>query len=153
MLKLDLSEQRRQHLMRGFLELRPWPDAPAVLTALHDAGIRLVLLSNFTQTMLNTAVSSSGLQRLFEPHLSTDRVRAYKPHPRAYRMAIDALKLRREEILFAAFGGWDAAGAKAFGFPTFWVNRMESPIEELGSAPDAMGTNLNDLASFVLRRA
>jgi 2-haloacid dehalogenase len=46
-------------------------------------------------------------------------------------MAVDAPKLRREEILFAAFGGWDAAGAKAFGFPTFWVNRMGSPLEEL----------------------
>jgi 2-haloacid dehalogenase len=152
LLKLELSEQRRQRLMRGFLELRPWPEAPAALATLHDAGIRLVLLSNFTPAMLNTAVSSSGLQKLFEPHLSTDSVRAYKPAPRAYRMAVTALKLRREEIVFAAFGGWDAAGAKAFGFPTFWVNRMESPIEELGSAPDAIGTNLNDLANFVLRR-
>jgi 2-haloacid dehalogenase len=150
-LKLELTDQQRQLLMRCFLELRPWPDAPAALNALHDAGIRLVLLSNFTHAMLNTAVSSSGLQMLFEPHLSTDRVRAYKPDLRAYRMAIDELKLRRDEIIFAAFAGWDAAGAKAFGFPTFWVNRMESPLEELGSMPDAIGANLNDLASFVLR--
>jgi 2-haloacid dehalogenase len=48
-------------------------------------------------------------------HPSTDMVRAYKPDPRAYRMAIDGLKLQREEIAFAAFGGWDAAGAKVFG--------------------------------------
>jgi 2-haloacid dehalogenase len=151
MLNIALNEQRRQHLMRCFLELRPWPDAPAALTALHDAGIRLVFLSNLTQAMLNTAVSSSGLQKLFEPHLSTDRVRAYKPDPRAYRMAVDALKLRNDEIIFAAFGGWDAAGAKAFGFTTYWVNRMDSPLEELGSAPDGIGPNLNHLASFVLR--
>jgi 2-haloacid dehalogenase len=135
--------------MAGFLELSPWPDAPAVLDALRRTGIRLVLLSNFTQAMLHSAVSSAGLQRLFEPHLSTDRVRAYKPDPRAYRMAIDALRLRRAAILFAAFAGWDAAGAKAFGFPTFWLNRMASPIEELGSVPDGVGANLNDLIRFV----
>jgi len=150
LLKIELSMQARQKLMRGFLELRPWAEAPAALQALRDAGIRLVLLSNFTSAMLHTAVASAGLEALFEPHLSTDRVRAYKPDPRAYRMAVDALKLRRDEIVFAAFGGWDAAGAKTFGFPTFWVNRMSSPIEELGSAPDGTGTNLNDLASFVL---
>ena len=31
LLKLELTEGRRQHLMRSFLELRPWPDAPAAL--------------------------------------------------------------------------------------------------------------------------
>lgn len=150
MMKLELTVQRRNHLMRGFSELRPWPDARAALNVLHARGIRLVFLSNFTQAMLNTAVSGSGMQGIFEPHLSTDRVRAYKPHPRAYRMAVDALGLRPEEIVFAAFAGWDAAGAKAFGFPTFWVNRMDVPLEELGSSPDGIGATLHDLASFLL---
>jgi 2-haloacid dehalogenase len=47
-------------------------------------------------------------------------------------MAVDAQKLRRDEIVFGAFAGWDAAGAKAFGYPTFWVNRMKQPVKELG---------------------
>jgi 2-haloacid dehalogenase len=151
LLDLKLTHQGRQDLMAAFLELRPWPDAPAALEALRRRGIRLVLLSNFTPRMLHNAVSNAGLERLFEPHLSTDRVRAYKPDPRAYGMALKALGLRREAILFAAFAGWDAAGAKAFGFPTFWLNRMASPLEELGSAPDGVGADLNDLAGFVLR--
>jgi 2-haloacid dehalogenase len=58
--------------------------------------------------------------------------------------------LAREKIAFAAFGGWDAAGAKSFGYPTFWVNRANLPVEELGVAPDATGANLSDLANFVL---
>jgi 2-haloacid dehalogenase len=41
------------------------------------------------------------------------------------------------------------AGAKWFGYPTFWVNRLNLPGEELGIAPDAVGGNLNDLVSFV----
>ena len=64
-------------------------------------------------------------------------------------MAIDAFKLKREEILFAAFAGWDAAGAKWFGYPTFWVNRLNLPGEELGVTPDATGQDLTDLVSFV----
>jgi 2-haloacid dehalogenase len=93
------------------------------------------------------------LQGLFEPHLSTDRVRVFKPDPRAYHMAVDALNLRRDEIVFAAFAGWDAAGAKAFGFPTFWVNRTNQPVEELGFPPDAIGHDMDDLARFVIGEA
>jgi 2-haloacid dehalogenase len=37
-----------------------------------------------------------------EPHLSTDRVKAFKPDPRAYQMGVDAFKLKKEEIAFAA---------------------------------------------------
>ena len=66
-------------------------------------------------------------------------------------MGIDAFGLSREEILFAAFGGWDAAGARSFGYPTFWVNRLNLPSEELGIAPDAIGADLRDLVRFLSR--
>ncbi len=99
--------------------------------------------------MLDAAVRNSGLQGIFEPYLGIDRVRDHKPDPRAYRMALDALGLKREEMAFATLGGWDAAGAKAFGYPTFWVNRMGLPVEGLGFAPDASGPTLRELANFV----
>jgi 2-haloacid dehalogenase len=50
-----------------------------------------------------------------------------------------------------AFAGWDAVGAKSFGYPTFWVNRLGLPPEELGVQPDAIGANLTDLLTFVGR--
>ena len=53
-------------------------------------------------------------------------------------------------IAFAAFAGWDAAGAKWFGYPTFWVNRSNTPVEELGVVPDGVGTGMADLVKFVL---
>ena len=56
---------------------------------------------------------------------------------------------RSEAIAFAAFGGWDAAGAKAFGYPTFWVNRLGLPVEQLGVQPDGIGASLEDLVRFV----
>ena len=149
-LALDLSIEKRHRLLHSFWEFKPWPDALAALQRLKTAGLRVVFLSNFTAAMLTSAVQSCGLQGLFEPHLSTDRVRVFKPDPRAYHMAVDALRLRRDEVVFGAFAGWDAAGAKAFGYPTFWVNRMKQPVEELGFPPDAAGHDLNELASFVI---
>jgi len=60
-------------------------------------------------------------------------------------------QLSREEILFVAFGGWDAAGAKSFGYPTYWANRMTAPAEQLGAIPDYISDNLKDLLPYVFR--
>ena len=148
-LGLELTREKRRQLMGAYLELRAWPEVPDALRALKSAGLRLAFLSNATPQILNAGVSNSGLEGIFDFVLSTDQIRSYKPDQRAYRMAVDAFGLTRVEILFVAFAGWDVAGAKWFGYPTFWVNRLNSPGEELGVTPDAIGGNLNDLVSFV----
>lgn len=150
LLKLELSLEKRNQLMEAYLNLKPWPDVLPALKLLRNAGIRLAILSNFTPGMLASGIKNSGLQDTFEAVLSTDQVKTFKPDPRAYQMGVDSLKLKREEIAFAAFAGWDAAGAKWFGYPTFWVNRLTLPVEELQVVPDAVGNNLYDLAKFVL---
>ena len=121
-------------LMQAYLGLKAWPDVPSALRALRETGSRLAFLSNMTTQILEAGIKNAGLEGVFEHVLSTDQIRAYKPAPRAYQMAIDAFKLQREDILFVAFAGWDAAGAKWFGYPTFWVNRLNLPAEELGAA-------------------
>lgn len=149
LLQLELTPEKQARLMHAYLELVAWPDVPPAIRALDEAGIRLALLSNMTAKMLQTGLQNAGLEGSFEQILSTDRIRAYKPDPRAYQAAIDGLNLRRDEILFAAYAGWDAAGAKWFGYPTFWVNRLNLPREELGVLPDATGRDLADLVRFV----
>lgn len=149
LLKLDPGADTHDRLMRAILDMKAWPDAAAALKSLKQSDLQLAFLANPTESMLDTWISNSGLQGIFAPHLSTDRVRAFKPDPRAYQMGPDVLGLRVQEIAFAAFGGWDAAGAKTFGYPTFWVNRTGMPIEELGIEPDGIGTNLEELANFV----
>jgi 2-haloacid dehalogenase len=152
LLKLDLTPEKRQRLMNAYLELKAWPDVQPALQSLKAAGLRLAFLSNATAKMLNAGIANSGLANLFEQVLSTDRIKTYKPDPRAYQMAIDAFGLKREAILFVAFAGWDAAGAKTFGYPTFWVNRLDQPAERLGVSPDGVGKNLDDLVGFVKAR-
>lgn len=147
--KTDLPADKRDRLMQAYLGLKAYPDVLPGLNALRSAGIRLAFLSNFSKQMLDAAVASAGLEGLFEEHLTTDRVRAFKPDPRSYQMGIDGFGLQRAEIVFAAFGGWDAAGAKSFGYRTFWANRQHVPVEELGVRPDAIGDTLQDLVSFV----
>ena len=151
-LKLELTKTDSDQLMQSYLELKAWPDAPAALKQLKASGLRMAFLSNFTASMLDQAVKNSGLVGIFDDHLSTDRVRVFKPDPQAYRMGMNEFGLRKEEIAFAAFGGWDAVGAKWFGYPTFWVNRAHAAAEELGTVPEGVGKDMNDLAKFVEAR-
>jgi 2-haloacid dehalogenase len=150
-LHLDFDATQRDQVMQSFLSLKAWPDVRPALVALRDAGVRLALLSNFTERMLVAASSSAGIADLLEPPLSTDRVRFYKPHPRAYQIGTDAFGLARENIGFAAYGGWDAAGARAFGYPTFWVNRDQQADERLGAMPNAQGKTFEALVAWALR--
>jgi len=148
-LHLDLDVAKRAQLMHRYLDIKAWPDAAPALGSLKDSNMRLAFLSNMTAPMLRAGIDNSGLNGLFDHVLSTDPIRSYKPDPRAYRLAMDAFELPREEILFVAFAGWDAAGAKWFGYPTFWVNRLNAPEEELGTSADGTGRDLTDLVSFV----
>jgi 2-haloacid dehalogenase len=149
-LHLELPADKKRQLVSSYSNLRVWPDVVAGITALHAAGVRLAFLSNMTYSMLHEGIASAGLENKFEAILSSDQIRSYKPDPRTYQLAVDRLQLRREEILFVAFAGWDVAGAKWFGYPTYWVNRLDSPMEELGVEADASGPDLQALVRFVL---
>jgi 2-haloacid dehalogenase len=138
--------------MNAFLALDAWPDVRPAFTALREAGIRLALLANLSDRVMLAGLRNARLGELMEAPLSTDRVRVYKPHPRAYQMGPDAFGLPAERIGFVAFGGWDAAGAKAFGHPVFWANRAAQAGEELGLEVDAEGRSFEALLPWVLHR-
>lgn len=149
-LDLATNAAARDRLMEAWLQLKAWPDVRPALESLRAGGIRMAFLSNFTARMLDAGVANAELGGFFSEHLSTDRVRAYKPDPRAYAMALKAFGLPREQIGFAAFAGWDAAGAKWFGFPTIWVNRAAAPPEQFDVHPDMEVRGLQELARAVL---
>jgi 2-haloacid dehalogenase len=62
-----------------------------------------------------------------------------------YRIAEEALGVPRALVGFVSSNGWDAAGAKAFGFRAYWVNRGGAPVERLGVRPDAIVSDLAGL--------
>jgi 2-haloacid dehalogenase len=147
--KIELSESARRTLLAACAELEPWPDTRAALEAWKRAGLRLAPLSNYTPRMLAHLLAHAGLTELFDAQLSSDAARTFKPDPRAYALGPAELGLPREQIAFTAFGGWDAAGAKWFGFPTFWLNRLGVPQEALAPGPDRTGSTLAELDEFV----
>ncbi|HEY6975790.1 MAG TPA: haloacid dehalogenase type II [Chitinophagaceae bacterium] len=144
-----LSNQNKKELMEQYFRLNTWTDVLPALEALKQNGIRLSFLSNMTREMLDSCIRYSKTENYFECVISTDSAKTYKPSPIAYQLGIDTLKLKKEEILFVAFAGWDASGAKWFGYPAFWLNRLSVPPEELNTIPDGIGKSMNDLADFI----
>lgn len=148
-MKLDLSPEARRRLLNAYLTLKPWPDAAEALHRLRASGIRIISIANFSAKMLRSNAEGGGMADLFDELLSTEVNGTYKPDPRAYQLGMERLKLKKQEIVFAAFGGWDAYGAKRFGYPTYWVNRFGLPAEELGIEADGTSTNMDGLLTVV----
>jgi 2-haloacid dehalogenase len=139
----EITDEKRARLRDAFLKLRAWPDVADALHALKAKGIKLAFLSNMTADMLNSGLANSGLEGVLDHVLSTDGIRTYKPDPRAYQLGVDAFKFPKEQIMFVAFAGWDAAGAQWFGYPTLWINRLNAEPEILDAerAPKVQGLN------------
>jgi 2-haloacid dehalogenase len=148
-MQLELTQAQRQDFLNMYRTLPLWPDVSETLEEIRSRGIRLAFLSNFSAAMLDSNLASAKLKGYFEPHLTTDLVKAFKPSPLAYGMGPNGFGLERDEIAFAAFGGWDAVGAKWFGYPTVWVNRTKVNLERLDAQPDAIVTNLKGVLDFV----
>lgn len=148
-MRLELTAENRRRLLDAYLHLALWPDTVDALRRLKASGVRVITIANFSPAMLRANAENAGIAGFFDALVSTDANHTYKPDPRAYRLGIERLHLAQPDILFAAFGGWDAAGAKSFGYPTFWVNRFGQPYEELGIRPDATSVNLDGLLGYV----
>jgi 2-haloacid dehalogenase len=146
-LTLPCSDAQSAALMDAYRTLKPYPEVRAALTQL--AGRRLAILSNGAPEMLSAVVQAGDLQGYFHVVLSVHDVGIYKPDPRVYQLAVDRLGIARERIGFVSSNGWDAAGAAAFGFTVYWINRLGAPVEHLPAKPEAVIRDLSELPSLL----
>jgi 2-haloacid dehalogenase len=98
-------------------------------------------------------VGAAGLASAFDAVISVEAARQFKTAPAAYEQIFSALDVDRNEVLFVSSNGWDACGAKWFGYVSFWVNRARAPAERLGVAPDGEGRSLMAAADLYLQWA
>lgn len=148
---LPCTQQTHQTLNLAYRNLQPFDDAIIALTLIKKVHphLKLAILSNGAPEMLNAVVRHNRLESIFDEILSVDAVGIFKPDPRVYQLAVDRLQVPSSQIGFISSNGWDAVGAKAFGFSVFWVNRLAMPVEELGVASDHTITTLQQLPALL----
>ena len=109
-------------LVRRWAESEPWPDVPAVLARLGP--YTRFIVTNCSDRLGALAAARAGT---FDLVMTAERAGAYKPDPRPYRAALDALTLHRKRVLFVAGSAHDVGGASRAGMDVYWANRGRVP--------------------------
>jgi 2-haloalkanoic acid dehalogenase type II len=119
---VGLERARADDLLRRWGEAAPWPDVPGVLPRL--GSYTRFIVTNCSERLGALAAARAGT---FDLVMTAERAGAYKPDPRPYREALDALTLHRKRVLFVAGSAHDVGGASRAGMDVYWANRGRVP--------------------------
>lgn len=133
-------------LLDAYKKLGAYPDSRAALEGLRAKGMKTAILSNGSTDMLTSAVEAAKLKDVLDFVLSVDEVEGFKPGLEVYDLAIDAMEVKADEVVFVSSNRWDVAGARNAGFKPIWVNRAGNPNEYPGFDPVQVVKSLSEIA-------
>lgn len=142
--EVGLPATLADRLIEHYGELAPWPEVTQVLGAL-EGQIPLAVVTNCSEALAGVVAARTGIG--FAAVVSAERAGFYKPHPRPYRLALEALGATPETSLFVAGSAYDLYGASAIAMPVYWHNRIG-----LEAPPDAPAPIARHDSLFPLRR-
>jgi 2-haloacid dehalogenase len=118
--RIGLSPDRAPELVARLAELRPWPEAPAVLAQLRPT-VKIGVVTNCSEELGRRAAAQVDVP--FDVVATAEAAGAYKPRQEPYRLALEALGLDPARTLFVAGSPDDIVGADGAGMPVYWHNR------------------------------
>jgi 2-haloacid dehalogenase len=149
---VGVAEPEIVQLNRVWWRLRPWPDSVAGLTRLKTRYI-IAPLSNASFAGMVHLARFAGLP--WDCILTAENARCYKPRPEVYRMAIELLGLRPDEVMMVAAHNYDLRAAQAGGMRTAFFPRPTEygPGQTTDLHPDGewdvVARDVEDLADIV----
>jgi 2-haloalkanoic acid dehalogenase type II len=134
----DVSQEQAAELLARWGDFDPWPDVPPVLASL--GGLTTFIVTNCSKDLGLRAARRAGR---FDLVVTAEEAGAFKPDPRPYRLALDALSLHAGDVLFVAGSAHDVGGASRVGMDVYWANRggVAAPADAapLRTEPDLRG--------------
>lgn len=121
-LGLEYSETAFRKIMDKYLWLDLYPDAKQTLADL--SGLKLAILSNGSQEMLDALVKNTGIDTALQATISIESKQIFKPSPRTYDLIGEKLGVKPANVLFVSSNGFDACGAKSYGLNVAWIERV-----------------------------
>jgi 2-haloacid dehalogenase len=141
----NLDASCAENLFAQWSDLRPWPEAPALLAALADR-VPLGVVTNCSRALGAAAVACTAGR--FAAVVTAESAGFYKPRPEPYRAVLKMLGTDPARTLFVAGSAADVPGAKGVGMPVFWHNRLGlKPVDAV--RPDWVASSLNSLLDLV----
>lgn len=149
-----LEEAAVRHLDAWTPHVRHDPDAVPVLTALRERDIKIGLLSNthWPRNFHERFLERDNLVELIDARLYTSEMPYQKPHPSAFRSALEALEISRPATaVFVGDRPWDdISGAKGVGMRAVLRPNPVVPDDEV-ALPDAVIATLPEVVDVVDR--
>lgn len=128
-----------------------YPDVPAALARLRQAGFRLTTLSNNPSAGVDVQLTHAGLRPFFEQlHSIDDKVKRYKPARESYLALADTLGVPPGRLWLVSCHAFDTLGAAAAGYRTALILRPDNAPVALGKAPDVIGIELGAIAERII---
>lgn len=145
--ELGWTPSKPSFLVESLPRWQPFPDTNDALHRLIESGVRLGILSNVDDDLLEE--TRKHLSAPFELIITAQQVQSYKPAEghflEARRRIGDARWLHAAQSTFH-----DLVPARALGIPSAWINRKgEQSIP--GGEPDHEFRDLHELAAWVER--
>src|SRR3954447_13344829 len=120
------SEEDGKALARSMRSWQPFPDTAPALRAAHEAGLRLVIVSNTDGDILEHSLRH--IEAPIDALVTAEDVGSYKPALPHFERALEVAGVPAEQILHVAFGfKYDIGPAQQLGFRSAWVNRRGDP--------------------------
>ena len=119
-------------------------EAPAVLAAIREKGIRQAIVSASRQDRLNEQVTHAGIAGYFDGLYGLGDELAASKQAIAERL-VASLPYAREEILFVGDSTHDAAIAKALGCPCVLLTTGHQDVEALSPCGVPLIASLEEL--------
>ncbi len=146
----DRADDAVATVLGGFAELPLHPDVAPGLRRLHEAGVRLVPLTNGGTAMSDRLFDNAGLLPLLERRLSVEDVGPWKPHPAPYAHALAETGVDAGAAMLVAVHPWDIQGARSAGLRTAWIRRGAEQWPGCFEEPELVASGLDDLAARLL---
>jgi 2-haloalkanoic acid dehalogenase type II len=146
--EIGLDPGLADRLAARYAELRRWPGVVEELAALAAGGIKLGVATNCSEALGRIAAARVGVS--FDAIVTAERAGFYKPDPRPYRLALDALGVAPQRCLFVAGSAYDLVGAARVGLDIWWHDRIGMTKPPEAPPPLRHTHDLTELALFVL---
>ena len=144
------SNPVKERLLSAYRQLDAFPEVAATLGDLRRRGLRFAALSNGDPDMLEAGLQAAGLRDALDALLSVAPLRVYKPDRQVYELGRSWVGAPAQEIAFVSANAWDAGGAAAFGFRTFWIDRAGQPPEYDVPRQATVVARVGDIAAHLL---
>jgi len=127
-------------------ELPVWRGAQQALDAIEGRAL-LGVVTNCSQRLGRLA--ADRLQTRWDCVVTAEDSGYYKPDPRPYRVALQALGVKAEETAFVAGSGYDLIGTHAVGLRTYWHNRVGLVRPDAAPPPDFESRDFGQLLPWL----